>query len=267
MCETFRLDWMPEPHRSFLERALIELRQDARIVGIAAAGSFIGRRMDEHSDLDLVLVVEDAELTRDRAGRTAIADLLGTTATSFTAEHVGEPRLLICLFVSPLLHVDLKFVTREGFETRVDDPVVLFERDGSLSAAIERSPGRYPAVDPQWIEDRFWAWIHYTAAKIRRGELLEAWSAIDYFLENVLAPLALRAAGQRSPGLRRIEFASLPEFGLLADLCVPYDRAAIHRAVTRVSDLYDSLCAKETAPVERRHAARDAALAYLSESL
>lgn len=260
------LAWMPEPHRSFLERALIVFRQDARLVGVAAAGSFIGRRMDVHSDLDLVLVVEEEDLTKDRDARTAVAARLGTLASSFTAEHVGEPRLLICLYLDPLLHVDLKFVTRAGFETRVDDPVVLFERDGSLSETIARCPGMYPPVNPQWIEDRFWVWIHYTAAKLRRGELFEAWSAIAYFVENVLVPLASRASGTTSVGVRRLEGAGIPEFARFADLCVPYDREAVHRAVTEIAALYLDLCAKETTPVVRRDAARIAALRYLRES-
>lgn len=83
--------WMPEPHRSFLERVLSVLRSDRRVVGVAAAGSFIGHRMDVHSDLDLALVVEEEELTTNRDLRTAIAAGLGRLAASFT----GEPRLLI----------------------------------------------------------------------------------------------------------------------------------------------------------------------------
>ncbi|NRS94850.1 hypothetical protein DFH40_002566 [Clostridium beijerinckii] len=43
--------------------------------------------------------------------RIKIAESLGTLLSAFTGEHVGEPRLLICLCEPELLHVDLKFVS------------------------------------------------------------------------------------------------------------------------------------------------------------
>src|SRR5262249_12952176 len=47
---------MPVPHRAYLEAAIPKLRADDRLVGLAAGGSFISRMLDEHSDLDLVVV-------------------------------------------------------------------------------------------------------------------------------------------------------------------------------------------------------------------
>src|SRR5207245_1317623 len=47
---------MPSAHRAFLEAAIPKLRADERLVGLAAGGSFISRTLDEHSDLDLVVV-------------------------------------------------------------------------------------------------------------------------------------------------------------------------------------------------------------------
>jgi len=44
------------PHRAYLEAAIPKLRADDRLVGLAAGGSFISRMLDEHSDLDLVVV-------------------------------------------------------------------------------------------------------------------------------------------------------------------------------------------------------------------
>jgi hypothetical protein len=46
------------------------------------------------------------------------ASRLGELLPSFTGEHVGEPRLLICLYNNPLLHAELKFVTPEEFKKR-----------------------------------------------------------------------------------------------------------------------------------------------------
>ena len=43
--------------------------------------------------------------------RVQLAESLHLLLAAFTGEHVGEPRLLICLYRSPLLHVDLKYVS------------------------------------------------------------------------------------------------------------------------------------------------------------
>lgn len=49
-----------------------------------------------------------------------LAGTLGHLLHAFTGEHVGEPRLLICLYGPELLHVDLKFVTLEMLTQRVE---------------------------------------------------------------------------------------------------------------------------------------------------
>jgi hypothetical protein len=87
---------------------------------------------------------------------------------------VGEPRLLVCLYGPPLLHVDLKFMSIEELLDRIEDPAILWDRDRALRSAMSRSKAEYPPPRFQWIEDRFWVWVHYIAVKINRGELFEA---------------------------------------------------------------------------------------------
>ena len=52
---------VPEPHAAFLRTALARLAEDSRLVGVAAAGSYLTQTMDEWSDLDLVIAVEPAD--------------------------------------------------------------------------------------------------------------------------------------------------------------------------------------------------------------
>ena len=85
----------------------------------------------------------------------------GDLISGFTGEHVGEPRVLICLYDKPLLHVDIKFLTLPEFYDRVENPVVLFERNNQLSDIINSTNAVWPQPDFQWIEDRFWTWVHY----------------------------------------------------------------------------------------------------------
>jgi len=128
---------LPEPHATFLRNALDCLKKDERLAGIAAGGSYVTRSLDQFSDLDLLIAVEPAEYESVMSERQVIARGLGSLHAAFTGEHVGEPRLLICLYSSPLLHVDLKFIRLSDTATRVEEPVVLWERDGRFSEALK----------------------------------------------------------------------------------------------------------------------------------
>src|SRR5687768_5246627 len=102
---------LPATHRRFIARALDVFRLDPRIVGVSAAGSFLTGQMDEFSDVDLVVVTEPDQQDAVMRERPAIAGRLGRLLAGFSGEHVGEPRVFICLYDEPLLHVDLKFVS------------------------------------------------------------------------------------------------------------------------------------------------------------
>lgn len=200
---------LPAVHAAFLAQALPLLANDARIVGVAAGGSYVTDTMDEHSDLDLVVAIEPAHVDAVMRDRQAIAAMLGPLLAAFTGEHVGEPRLLIALYgTAPLLHVDLKFVALPDAAQRVEDPVVLLDRDGRLAATLATGEARYPMPDAQWIEDRFWIWVHYAGTKIARGEFFDAIAMLAYLRSTVLGPLALQRAGVRPSGVRRIEQAA-----------------------------------------------------------
>jgi hypothetical protein len=256
---------LPEPHREFLIRSIDRLKTDPRIVGVAAAGSFITNSMDEFSDLDLIIAVEPAHQAAIMAERMKVATTLGKLLAAFTGEHVGEPRVLICLYEAPLLHVDLKFVSLEDVAIRVEDPCVLWERDGRLSNALTHGKAEFPVRSPQWIEGRFWIWVHYAATKIARGELFETIDFISFLRGTVLGPLALARAGARPSGVRKIETIA-PAFAVeLQRTVATHDAADCLRALRACVDLYRSLMPRAStervevaameylAEVERRH--------------
>lgn len=257
---------LPHAHADFLKRALARLKEDVRIVGVAAAGSFLTNSIDEFSDVDLVIVVEPHAFEPVMEQRHAIASDLGSLLAAFTGEHVGEPRLLICLYGPPPLHVDLKFVSLDDIADRVENPFVLFERDGRLTAGLGSETPRYPEPDLQWIEDRFWVWVHYAAAKIGRGELMEAYDFLGFIRGQVLGPLALKARGARPSGVRKIEFEA-PDLALeMQSTLAAYDSVscldAIESAVNMYRRLRDGLTAD--ALVLRREA-ENASMKYIEE--
>jgi hypothetical protein len=194
------------------------------------------------------------------AERIKVAASLGKLLASFTGEHVGEPRVLICLYEAPLLHVDLKFVSLDEVATRVEDPCVLWEREGRLSSALAHQKAEFPTRSPQWIEDRFWIWVHYAATKIARGELFEAIDFLSFLRGNVLGPLALARAGARPSGVRKIE-TSAPDFALeLQRTVATHDAADCLRALRACVELYHSLM-----PRTGSERVEDAAMEYLEE--
>ena len=83
--------------------------------------------------------------------------------------------------------------------------MILWERDNRLSQSLASTIGVYPLPDEQWIEDRFWIWIHYGASKIARGEMFEALDFIACLRSAVLGPLGLLRTRCKPSGVGRIE--------------------------------------------------------------
>jgi predicted nucleotidyltransferase len=253
---------LPSVHLAFLESLLERLRQDARIVGILAGGSYLTNTMDRYSDLDLIIVVEEHAYAATRSEREALVGSLGRLLASFTGEHVGEPRLLICLYEEPLLHVDLKFVTLGDLAERVEDPAILWQRDARIEQALAAGQAAYPSPDAPWLERRFWVWVHYTASKLGRGELFEALHLLDYLRAVVLGPLGLQKAGARPSGVRRIETAA-PELARRLEATVArYEAADCLRALHACVDVYRWL---RTAPAPQSSAVELTVMAFLNE--
>jgi hypothetical protein len=235
---TFQYDGIPPLHAQFLRNAAVVLRKDERMVGMAVAGSLAEARADEFSDVDLVVAVEPRFIEEVLVERGAIARSLGNLAAAFTGEHVGEPRLLVCLYDDPALHVDLKFVPLAEATPVVDNPVMVWDREGRMEAVIRQREGSYPAPDVQWIEDRFWVWVHYLAGKIARGELFEAIEGLSFLRVTVLAPLGLMRLGLSSVGVRRLE-AKAPELAkALATTLAGHDRESLWNALESAITIY-----------------------------
>jgi predicted nucleotidyltransferase len=257
---------LPLLHASFLKEALPRLQADERIIAVAAGGSFLTGGMDEYSDLDLIIAVEPSAIPQVMQERQQIAATLGNLLAAFTGEHVGEPRLLICLYGVPLLHVDLKFVSLPDATTRVEDPFILWEREGQLTTVLQKTEAVYPAPDLQWLEDRFWVWVHYGATKLGRGELLEALDFLAFLRFQVLGPLALLEQGSRPSGVRKVETQAHRYLPDLIRTTASYDRVACARALQASAAFYQKL-RQQLAPeaFTVRTKAEEAALSYLSE--
>lgn len=147
---------------------------------------------------------------------------------------------------------------------RVEDPAVLWEEGNLLSAAVRANPRRYPDADPQWVEDRFWIWVHYVGGKIRRGEVLETLDSFAWMRSLGLAPLVRALHGAPSRGCRFREKVDPTWARRLAELRPRNnERAGLKECLEANVAIYRELRALLPQPVERRAEAEAAVEQYL----
>lgn len=227
--------------QTFADHAREVLASDERVIGLAAGGSWLTREIDAYSDLDLVLVTKD-RISHDKDLMLRYAKRLGNLLSGFTGEHVGEPRVLICLYEDPLLHVDIKFVTLEEFEIRVEDPAILLDKNNQLRTVIENTRANFPQPDFQWIEDRFWIWVHYILQKIGRGEYMEALDSLGFLRMVVFGPLLHVKNGNLPRGVRKVEMElEKRDLQQLVSTIPLYDRQSLLDKLRAAVSLYTHL--------------------------
>lgn len=249
--------------QQFADRVVGILSTDDFVVGLAAGGSWIGGQLDEYSDIDFVMVTRKG-IGGDKGKMMGYAERFGHLLNAFTGEHVGEPRLLICLYDKPLLHVDIKFVSVEEFGQRVENPVLLLDKGGILQEILDRTTAQFPYPEYQWIEDRFWIWVHYTLLKVGRGEYFEVLESIGFIRNVVLGPLLHIRNGNEPRRLRRVEMLCRPEevMGLKRTLA-GYDREGMLAALREVVRMYRDLRRElYTGEVELRRESEERVMEY-----
>jgi predicted nucleotidyltransferase len=227
--------------QEFANKAKIILEKNDNVIGLAVAGSWLTKEMDEFSDLDLIVVTQQ-KVSDDKNRMLDYAKKLGDFLSGFTGEHVGEPRVLICLFNNPLLHVDIKFLTIEEFHSRIETPFLLFDKNGQLGNAIKNSEAEFPYPNFQWIEDRFWTWVHYALLKIGRGEYFEALDFLGFLRMVVFGPLLHMKNNSLPRGVRKVEMELADDDLALLKLTIPtYDRQSLLGSLKNAVSLYRHL--------------------------
>lgn len=235
---------LPDLHQAFLDRLIAALRDDARFIALLGCGSMIHGGFDVWSDLDFTLVVEESDYADVMAAREVFAASLGGLLSAFTGEHVGETRLLICLYERPLLHVDFKFIRLLDLSQLVEKPIVLWS-DRSIEQVLERASIAWPNRPPEWFEVRVWVWLHYGATKWQRGEWFEAIGMLAFLREQILGPMLARRAGKIQRGVRRIEQLGDLAMARLLATTPGHNGEAIREALEAAVGLYLDLRADE----------------------
>jgi len=254
-------------HQRFINNALPILRKTEHVVAVALGGSYIHREvMDEYSGLDFVIIIDADHYSEILPRRREIAGSIGDLLSCFTGEHIQKPELLICLYDQPLMHVDLRFMRLTDMQGRDETPIVLYDSDGALASALRSTDERKTIPDLQWFEDRFWIWLHYAAARVKRGELFDVIGSLDFLRQNVLGPLILLRNGKQPRGVRHIERDAPDEIVRLAETVATFDKADCIRALKASANLYISLRGNDYESFVPRFEAERLALRYLNET-
>jgi predicted nucleotidyltransferase len=251
--------------KDFAERAKKILATNEAVVGLVAAGSWLTNEIDEFSDLDLVVITRE-KISDDKNKMIGLAKSLGNFLSGFTGEHVGEPRVLICLYDSPLLHVDIKFLTLEEFQSRIETPDILLDKHDELKNALLQTEPNYPHPDYQWIEDRFWIWVHYVLQKIGRGELLEAFDSLGFLRMVVFGPLLHIKNGNLPRGVRKVEtMLGEQDFEELRSTIPLYTKQSLLNALRNSVALYQKLRRSLFNGIQLQSETEDKVMRYFNE--
>ncbi len=238
---------LPEHHKIILDSVLRQTESDPRLTALLAGGSLLHGGFDEHSDLDLVIVVKEHDHTAMMHDRVGFARSCGDLLAAFTGEHVGEPRLLICLYGPGPVHVDLKFVTARDLDHLIERPRILWSDSLHMNQIIADADVSWPNQGPDWFEERFWIWAHYAATKIARGELFEALGMLAFIREQVLGPLIHQLEGRPQRGVRRLEQKSPELSRMLARTVAGTDKGDISGSLGEAISLYEFLSEPKSA--------------------
>ncbi|MGG4345003.1 aminoglycoside 6-adenylyltransferase [Paenibacillus lautus] len=255
---------MLKQHEEFIQNLVKQIKDDKRFVGVLAGGSMTNNTMDQFSDLDLILVYVPTFKTDIMMNRLQIAGEFGHLLSGFTGEHVGEPRLLICLYQGPL-HVDLKFVTVEEIKDGVEKPIVVWQRGCSLEQLLNEIKFSYPYPDLQWIEDRFWVWVHYAATKLGRGELFEVISFLSFVRETVLGPLILMQHNSLPSGVRKIERHAPELIEELEKTVAVHEKESCYNTIKSSISLYLNLRRVYESDIHIKSEAQQVSIKYVEE--
>lgn len=210
------LDLLPE-HRTILEQALACYVPDDRVAGVMLYGSLAIGQGDEFSDIDLNILAVPKHRTELLTQAPETMRTFGDTLFVFRADHLS-PTQVVAHYANHV-KLDLDFVLSEelGVYAERRHHRIFKDSTGELAKVLEQSAvlsDHYEVTPDQLLDlnQRFWPWCYYAAAKATRGELWEAHALLEFIRGWTLPRLAVWLDGRPPMGYRRIEQRVSPQW-------------------------------------------------------
>ncbi|MGL4589174.1 MAG: hypothetical protein ACRCUP_02960 [Mycoplasmatales bacterium] len=228
-------------HELFLKNIIQKLMDNEQVQILAITGSGYELKFDQFADLDLVIGYENT------INKQEVLALMGDLIGCFTGYHVGEPRLEICLFKvsGDLLQVDAKFVELTDFKNQRDKIKLLFDKTKQVDQKIiNQKTCEVQTIDWNFVNQKFYKWIHFGIVKLARGEIHEAISCLNMIWSEIIANYYYIERGILPRGMRRIEQIQ-PELAVkLSEIMPSYELEAVYDSYLKTLELYEEYCLK-----------------------
>lgn len=197
-------------HRAVLEQALACYVSDDRVAGVMLYGSLAEGRGDEFSDIDLNILAVPEHRTELLFQAPEAVRTFGDALFVFRADHLSPTQIVAHYANHVKLDLDFVLSGELGVYAERRHHRIFKDTTGELAIVQERSAAlsdHYDVTPDQVLDlnQRFWPWCYYAAAKATRGELWEARAGLEFIRGWTLTRLAAWLDDLPPMGYRRIE--------------------------------------------------------------
>ena len=202
--------YTPEERRQTLEKLLQALKSDGRITGVLVVGSGAVGFKDDHSDIDLSVVIateKDVEpVFRDWDDK---IQALFPVVTRFET-HYGPYSFLYGFLLDNFLELDIGFLYLNNLVARRPQWQIAFDRSGKIQSIMEASQTNKSAAEEserhQHYLESIWHYIMHSAICLRREQ---NWRAMFYL--GMVRQQTIELAGLRL-GLETKNYRHVDQF-------------------------------------------------------
>lgn len=221
-------------HRAILQRAIAFAETDPRILGLA-----LHYQQNNWNAEEMVLVTSAESFHRTAPHLKEIAASFGSLVLAYEPVGHTASRELICLFDDPVDRIDLIVMPLENLPLTYS--TILCQKGKALTDLLAGQRTVPPHVDLQWMEDRFWVWLHSAANSLREGALFETLEQIGNLRSQILAPLVLCKNKQPTDQLAALEEKGGEDLGSLRATVPLYDARSCEISLREAAKLYVGL--------------------------
>lgn len=228
-----------QPSAEFLNRTVSLAEKDPRIVGVA-----LHQESDQEKEFttsELVLVCQPDSFEELSADLIGVAEALGPMMLAYEHSKGAGERELSCLYDEPLQRIDLRLLPLDNL-SEIHHPQVLWDRDEQFRLALAARRDPPPSLNLQWMEDRFWLWLHSAATALKEGAVFEAHHLMSCMRSRILAPLVLKKEGMNlTGGLHELEKSDGENLSSLRATVPLYDARSCEISLREAAKLYVDL--------------------------